>query len=71
MATPNGKGGRDDGAARDTRTRLCSSQPWCVLEHGHTGKCIEVKREPSERPDWDRRTPDPTGWAEQRKRSQR
>ena len=43
--------GRDDGAARDSRVRLCTVKAWCVLTEQHDGECLEVartKREPAD-----------------------
>lgn len=59
--------GRDDGAGI-VRIRLCPKRVWCYLEDGHDGPCEEVPRvESNERPDWDKRTRDPIGWAERKR----
>lgn len=59
--------GRDDGASI-VRVALCTLRVWCVLEHGHDGPCAEVPVvRSSELPDWDKRTRDPSGWAERKR----
>lgn len=62
--------GRDDGASspRPGRVVPCSKRVWCVLEHDHSGPCVEALRIPNhEIPDWDKRTRDPIGWRERKR----
>jgi hypothetical protein len=58
---------RDEGAGPERRA-ACVVRVWCVLELGHTGPCVEAPRGTNhDRPDWDKRTPDPRGWNERKR----
>ncbi len=46
--------GRDDGHARHARVTLCSKTPWCTLDDGHHGCCVEVDRQPHKPADYRR-----------------
>lgn len=54
----------DAGADSETRARPCTKRTWCQELENHDGPCVETPRKPYERQDWDKRLPDPRGWAE-------
>lgn len=58
--------GRDDGADTALRVLPCTKRTWCMLHRDHDGSCVEIPRREHERPEWDRRTPDPKGWRKPR-----
>lgn len=48
--------------------QLCTERPWCRLEAGHEGECVEpAKNTENELPDWDKKTHDPRGWANRKR----
>lgn len=67
MAEGNGHSGPDAGVSRETRTEPCAKFTWCIGELGHDGPCTEYPRAPREQSEWDRRTPDPRGWRDQKR----